>query len=154
MSTGQSVSAEFQEHAAANPARQVVDSVAECLSYAATWHAWDGRPIARVEDGKPNTWTPHKALRRIADHLLDHLQEVEALLAGAEPVPDEWHGRLVTVDADWRALPSWTSTRRSPGWSGSRGATCCGTAWPARPRGTRRGARHGRCARSPSRSAG
>jgi hypothetical protein len=47
MSTGQSVSAEFQEHAAANPARQVVDSVAECLSYAATWHAWDGRPIAR-----------------------------------------------------------------------------------------------------------
>ncbi len=101
MSTGPSVSAEFQEHAAANPARRVVDSVAECLSYAATWHAWDGRPIARVDDGKPNTWTPHKALRRIADHLLDHLQEVEALLAGAEPVPDEWHGRLVTVDADW-----------------------------------------------------
>jgi hypothetical protein len=26
---------------------------------------------------------------------------VEALLAGAEPVPDEWHGRFVTLDADW-----------------------------------------------------
>ena len=46
-------------------------------------------------------WTPHKALRRIADHLTDHLHEVEALLAGAEPVPDGWHGRSVTLDADW-----------------------------------------------------
>ncbi len=49
----------------------------------------------------PNTWTPHKALRRIADHLVDHLHEVEALLADAEPLPDEWHGRRVTLDADW-----------------------------------------------------
>jgi len=101
MSTGQSVTAESQEHTATSPAQQVVDSVAECLSYAATWHAWDGRPVARMADGQPNTWTPHKALRRITDHLIDHLHEVEALLAGAEPVPDEWHGRTVTLDADW-----------------------------------------------------
>lgn len=86
---------------AKNPARLVADSVEECLSLARTWHAWDGRPIARSNDGMPNTWTPHKALRRIADHLLDHLHEVEALLAGAEPLPDEWHGRQVTLDADW-----------------------------------------------------
>jgi hypothetical protein len=61
-----------------------------------------GRPPHRGHQRRPaETWTPHKALRRIADHLLDHLHEVEALLAGAEPMPDEWHGRQVTLDADW-----------------------------------------------------
>ncbi len=84
-----------------NPAQAVVDSVDRCLELAATWHAWDGRPIARIIEGESSTWTPHKALRRIADHLVDHLHEVEALLAGASPVPDEWHGRLVTMDCDW-----------------------------------------------------
>jgi hypothetical protein len=49
-------------------------------------------------------WTPAKALRRITDHLIDHLHEVQALLAGAEPLPDEWHGRLVTLDSDWARL--------------------------------------------------
>lgn len=86
---------------AKNPGLLVADSVEQCLDLARTWHAWDGRPIAATNDGMPNTWTPHKALRRIADHLLDHLHEVEALLAGAEPMPDEWHGRQVTLDADW-----------------------------------------------------
>jgi hypothetical protein len=90
-----------QEDPAKNPASAVGDGVERCLELAATWHAWDGRPIARTIDGRPSTWTPHKALRRITDHLVDHLHEVEALLAGAEPVPDEWHGRMVTLDADW-----------------------------------------------------
>ena len=84
-----------------NPAAVVAASVDECLRLARTWHAWDGRPIAGTVDGMPNTWTPHKALRRITDHLIDHLHEVEALLAGAEAVPDTWRGRFVTVDADW-----------------------------------------------------
>ena len=84
-----------------NPAQSVVDAAAECLSLASTWLAWDGRPLARFDEGLPNVWTPHKALRRVTDHLIDHLHEVEALLAGAEPVPDEWHGRVVTLDADW-----------------------------------------------------
>jgi hypothetical protein len=44
---------------------------------------------------------PHKALRRVQDHLLDHLAEVEALLAGASTIPDTWYGRTVTIDADW-----------------------------------------------------
>jgi hypothetical protein len=71
------------------------------LDLARTWHAWDGRPIARATDeGLPNTWTPHKALSRIADHLVDHLHHVEALLAGAAPLADEWHGRSVTLDAE------------------------------------------------------
>ena len=56
-----------------NPARAVVASVDYCLDLAATWHAWDGHPIARTIDGLPSTWTPHKALRpprrrRRADH--------------------------------------------------------------------------------------
>jgi hypothetical protein len=86
-----------------NPGQLVVAAVDRCLELARTWHAWDGRPIARTmdDDGMPNTWTPHKALRRIADHLVDHLHQVEALLAGATPLPDEWLGRTVTVDADW-----------------------------------------------------
>jgi hypothetical protein len=89
------------ENPAKNPASVVVTSVDQCLELAATWHAWDGRPIARAIDDRPSTWTPHKALRRITDHLVDHLHEVEALLAGAAPIPDEWHGRMVTLDADW-----------------------------------------------------
>jgi hypothetical protein len=45
--------------------------VERCLDLAATWHAWDGRPIARTLDELPSTWTPHKALRRITDHVAD-----------------------------------------------------------------------------------
>ncbi len=84
----------------ANPAQLVVDSVQCCLALAASWQAWDGRPIIRDDGGPANTWTPHKALRRIADHLLDHLHEVEALLAGADAMPDQWHGRMVTLGTD------------------------------------------------------
>ena len=84
-----------------NPGQLVVDAVEACLALARTWHGWDGRPIARIEEGKPNAWMPYKALRRITDHLIDHLHQVEALLAGAEPVPDTWHGRLITFDTDW-----------------------------------------------------
>lgn len=90
-----------REHPDDNPGQLVLAGVDACLELARTWHAWDGRPIAGTVDGKPSVWTPGKALRRIADHLTDHLHEVEALLAGAEPVPDEWHGRMVTLDADW-----------------------------------------------------
>jgi hypothetical protein len=81
-----------------NPGSVVAAAVTTCLEIAATWIAWDGRPL--VTDGD-NLWTPHKALRRVTDHLVDHLAEVEALLAGAQPIPDGWHGRLVTVDSDW-----------------------------------------------------
>jgi len=84
-----------------NPGQLVSGSVEACLEIAATWHAWDGRPVARTVDGKPNTWTPAKALRRITDHLIDHLQQVEALLAGVPSIPDTWHGRFATLDADW-----------------------------------------------------
>jgi hypothetical protein len=81
-----------------NPGSLVSAAVSQCLETASTWLAWDGRP--RVTDGE-NIWTPHKALRRITDHLIDHLAEVEALLAGVPTIPGEWHGRMVTLDADW-----------------------------------------------------
>lgn len=92
---------------ATNPARLVVDGVERALDIAATWVAWDGVPIKDTLDGVADDWTPLKALRRINDHLIDHLHEVEALLGGAEPMPDEWHGRTVTLDAD---LPPLTET--------------------------------------------
>ena len=123
-----------------NPAAAVVAGVDRCLELAATWHAWDGRPIARTIDGEPSTWTPHKAIRRICDHLVDHLHEVEALLAGAEPVPDEWHGRLVTLDADWARFTELdfdetrSRLRRLARWYQLRYATAGPAAWDA-PRG-------------------
>jgi hypothetical protein len=78
----------------------VVDGVEKALDLAATWLAWDGLPIKETIDDAGDDWMPLKALRRINDHLVDHLHEVEALLAGAEPIPDEWHGRTVTLEAD------------------------------------------------------
>jgi hypothetical protein len=72
-------------------------AVDEVLGLAATWLAWDGRPV--THDG--NVWTPHKALRRVTDHLIDHLAEIECRLAGRPPLPDHWHGRTVTTHADF-----------------------------------------------------
>jgi hypothetical protein len=72
-------------------------AVDDVLATAGRWLGWDGR--ATVGDG--NVWTPHKALRRVADHLLDHLAEIECRLAGLPTVPDRWHGRALTLDADW-----------------------------------------------------
>lgn len=72
-------------------------AVGEVLGCAETWLAWDGRPVAA--DG--NVWTPHKALRRVTDHLIDHLAEIECRLAGLPSMPDRWHGRMLTLDADF-----------------------------------------------------
>ncbi|MFI5686637.1 hypothetical protein [Streptomyces sp. NPDC051636] len=43
---------------------------------------------------------PHKAVRRVADHLIDHLAELEARPAGADPQPDHWHASAITTAAD------------------------------------------------------
>jgi hypothetical protein len=88
----------------ADPTGLIPDAVERCLDLAATWLAWDGRPRVSEPTGDlpdGTVFTPHKAVRRIADHLVDHLAQIEALLAGAEPIPDTWHGRAVTVAADW-----------------------------------------------------
>jgi hypothetical protein len=80
-----------------DPAKLVPAAVEEILDLARTWLAWDGNPI--VSDG--NVWTPHKALRRVADHLIDHLGEIECRLAGVPTLEDHWHGRTLTLDSDW-----------------------------------------------------
>lgn len=82
-----------------NPGVVVEQAVEQCLEIAQTWLAWDGRPLVS-EDGD-RIYTPHKAVRRIGDHIIDHLAEVEALLAGVETMPDEWHASLATFDSDW-----------------------------------------------------
>ncbi|WP_327432703.1 MULTISPECIES: hypothetical protein [unclassified Streptomyces] len=89
-----------QEH----PAEAVPEAVAEAvtsmvdhvLALAATWTTWDGKP-AHVDD---RVYTPHKAIRRVADHLIDHLAELEARLVGEEPRPDHWHASASTTEAD------------------------------------------------------
>ncbi|MGW5563511.1 hypothetical protein ACWEWD_08835 [Streptomyces tendae] len=82
------------------PADAVTGMVGHVLALAATWTRWDGTP-AHV-DGR--VYTPHKAVRRVADHMVDHLAELEARLAGEETQPDHWHASLVTTDADRAAF--------------------------------------------------
>jgi hypothetical protein len=82
-------------------------AVTEVLEVAESWLEWDGRPVCR--DG--NAWTPHKALRRVADHMLDHLTEIECRLAGQPSPPDLWHGRKITTDADFRSVHRGRSRR-------------------------------------------
>ncbi|PZS18925.1 MAG: hypothetical protein DLM57_05375 [Pseudonocardiales bacterium] len=84
-----------------HPAERVTGMVDHVLELAATWPNWDGAPITVAVEGEaPRTYTPHKAIRRVADHLLDHLAEVEARLAGRETEPDAWHASAVTTPAD------------------------------------------------------
>jgi len=79
-----------------HPARVIEDAVDYALRLAESWPAWDGQPIAAGD----RVYTPHKALRRLADHLLDHLAELEARLAGQPPLPDHWHASAITTPAD------------------------------------------------------
>jgi hypothetical protein len=81
---------------ARHPAGVVTAMVEHVLALAATWTAWDGVP--RQADDR--TYTPHKAIRRVADHLIDHLAEVEARLAGVPTLPDQWHASAITTEAD------------------------------------------------------
>ncbi|MFJ8625902.1 hypothetical protein ACIRD3_24085 [Kitasatospora sp. NPDC093550] len=75
----------------------VPEMVDHVLTVAASWTAWDGRPIVN-EDGR--TYAPHKAVRRVSDHLLDHLAELDARMAGEPTEPDHWHASHTTTPAD------------------------------------------------------
>jgi hypothetical protein len=77
-------------------AAPITDLVAHLLALAETWTAWDGTPFP-VDD---RVYTPHKAVRRTADHFLDHLAELEARLVGEPPQPDHWHASASTTEAD------------------------------------------------------
>jgi hypothetical protein len=84
------------EHPQQTPAHAVAGMVHHVLALAETWTAWDGKPV-HVDD---RVYTPHKAIRRVADHLIDHLAELEARLAGETPQPDHWHASTTTTAAD------------------------------------------------------
>ena len=86
---------------ARHPADVVAAMVEHVLGLASTWTRWDGTPtVVPVEDEPPRTYTPHKAVRRVADHLLDHLAEVEARFAGLPAVPDDLHASAAATRAD------------------------------------------------------
>jgi hypothetical protein len=79
-----------------HPAEVVSAMVDQVLTLAKTWTAWDGEPRP-IDD---RVYTPHKAIRRVADHLIDHLAEIEARLAGVPTIPDRWHASATTTPAD------------------------------------------------------
>jgi hypothetical protein len=79
-----------------DPGDVVTNAVERILALAETWTFWNGQP--RTVDDR--TYTPQKAIRRVVDHLIDHLAQVEARLAGEAPIPDRWHGSSITTAAD------------------------------------------------------
>jgi hypothetical protein len=86
---------------ARHPAAVVTAMIEHVLDLAATWPNWDRVPVeVAVEGEAARIYTPHKAFRRVADHLLDHLAELEARVPGRAPEPDAWHGSAITTSAD------------------------------------------------------
>ncbi len=79
-----------------DPALVVAEMVDHVLTLIDTWTAWDGEPRP-VDD---RVYTPHKAVRRVADHMVDHLAEVSARLAREATIPDHWHASAITTAAD------------------------------------------------------
>ncbi|MFB6873982.1 hypothetical protein [Streptomyces sp. NPDC056323] len=79
-----------------DPAQVLTTMVGHVLALAETWTDWDGRPVPAGD----RLYTPHKAIRRVADHMVDHLAEMEARLAGEETQPDRWHASASTTAAD------------------------------------------------------
>ncbi|GIE34588.1 hypothetical protein Ait01nite_076330 [Actinoplanes italicus] len=78
------------------PAEVVTGMITQVLDLASTWTGWDGRPLLTDD----REYTPHKAIRRVTDHLIDHLAEIEARLAGVPTIPDHWHASAITTAAD------------------------------------------------------
>lgn len=87
------------EHASGDPGWVVEQATSRVLEVAATWIGWDGRPRMSEDGGR--IYTPHKAIRRYGDHLIDHMAQVEALLAGVSTQPNAWLESAVTTDADF-----------------------------------------------------
>jgi len=79
-----------------DPADAIDQMVEHVLRLAETWTRWDGGPV--TSGGR--SYTPHKAIRRVADHLLDHLAQLDAHVAGIAPLADRWHGSSITTAAD------------------------------------------------------
>jgi hypothetical protein len=61
-----------------DPADAIQEMVDHVLRLAGTWTGWDGHPRP-IDD---RVYTPHKAIRRVADHLVDHLAQLERTSPG------------------------------------------------------------------------
>jgi uncharacterized protein YfiM (DUF2279 family) len=79
-----------------DPAGVVTGMISQVLDLAQTWTGWDGKPRPAGD----RIYTPHKAIRRVTDHLIDHLAEIEARLVGVPTIPDRWHASAMTTPAD------------------------------------------------------
>jgi hypothetical protein len=79
-----------------DPADAIAEMVDHVLELAESWILWDGRPIPSGD----RIYAPHKVIRRVADHLVDHLAQLEAHLTGTPPLADRWHGSAITTPAD------------------------------------------------------
>jgi hypothetical protein len=82
---------------ALTPDEKLLLAVEDTLEQMDRWSGWNGVSTR----GGGSVWTPQKSTRRITDHLIDHLTQIECRIAGVEPVPDTWRGRRVTLDSDW-----------------------------------------------------
>lgn len=85
-----------------DPADAIDSMVEEVLALASTWTAWDGKPIPA---GK-REFTPNKAIRRVADHMIDHLAQLDAHIAGRDSNKDPWHASRITTPADMAPFTS------------------------------------------------
>jgi hypothetical protein len=79
------------------PDEVVLQATENALALAASWIGWAGPAVMSLG----NAWTPNKSLRRITDHLIDHITQIECRAAGEPTVPDPWRGRSVTLESDW-----------------------------------------------------
>lgn len=81
-----------------DPADAIDQMVSEALALAETWTAWDGNPIPTPNGQR--VYTPHKAVRRFADHMIDHLAQLQAEMSGNTSIPDTWQASRITTAAD------------------------------------------------------
>jgi len=79
------------------PDELVLEATEDALERAQTWIGWESGAAMSLG----SAWTPHKALRRIADHLIDHLCQIESRVTQEVPCPDPWRGRSITLETDW-----------------------------------------------------
>jgi len=79
------------------PDEVVLRATEDALVRAESWLGWSSSAVMSLG----SAWTPNKSLRRIADHLIDHLCQIEARIAGETAIPDLWRGRSVTLESDW-----------------------------------------------------